>query len=126
MTEPSAPKTILIIDDDPEFVFALTTFLTGHGFRVLKAYDATLGMKHARKEPVDLITLDLGLPAGGGLFVLGNLRKLEKTANLPIIISTANVSPGIEKEVLGMGASDFIAKPYDLECLLEKIKAFLP
>ena len=63
---------------------------------------------------------------GGGFFVLKNVRKLEKTADLPIIVSTANVSPGIEKEALHMGASDFIAKPYDLEILLEKIKAFLP
>jgi len=119
-------KTILIIDDDPEFVAALSAFLTGHGYRVFKAYDATVGIKHARKEEIDLMTLDLGLPAGGGLFVLKNVRKLGKTAALPIIISTANVSNGIEKEVLGMGASDFIAKPYDLEVLLEKIRVFLP
>lgn len=119
-------KTILIIDDDPEFIAALSAFLTGHGYRVLKAYDATVGIKHARKEEIDLMTLDLGLPAGGGLFVLKNVRKLGKTAALPIIVSTANVSNGIEKEVLGMGASDFIAKPYDLEALLEKIRTFLP
>ena len=118
-------KTILVIDDDPEFVTPLSTFLEGHGYRVLKAFDVTVGIKHANKETVDLITLDLGLPGGGGLFALRNLRKIGKSANLPILISTANVTPGIEKEVLGMGASDFIAKPYDLETLLEKIKAFL-
>jgi DNA-binding response OmpR family regulator len=123
--ETSKPKTILIIDDDPQFVAALSTFLTGHGYRTLIAYDATVGIKHARKEAIDLITLDLGLPAGGGLFVLKNLRKMETCANLPVIISTANVSEGIEAEVIGLGASDFIAKPYDLEVLLEKIKAFL-
>ena len=123
--ETSKPKTILVIDDDKEFVTALSTFLTGHGYQVLTAYDATFAMKHARQGAIDLITLDLGLPAGGGRFVLGNLRKLEKTANLPVIVSTANVSEGIEGEMLGMGASDFIAKPYDLEILLEKIKAYL-
>jgi hypothetical protein len=119
------PKTILVIDDDPDFVAAISTFLSGHGYRVLTAYDATVGIKHARKETIDLITLDLGLPAGGGFFVLKNLRKMELCANLPIIISTANVSEGVEKEALGLGASDFIAKPYDLEVLLEKIRAFL-
>lgn len=118
-------KRILIVDDDHEFVAALATFLTGHGFEVLKAYDATLAMKFARKEPVDLMTLDLGLPAGGGRFVLTNTRKFEKTADLPIIVSTANVEEGIQKEIFGLGASDFIAKPYDLEILLEKIRAFL-
>lgn len=123
--ETSQPKTILVIDDDPEFVKALSIFLSAHGYRVLNAFDATVGIKHVRKEKIDLMTLDLGLPAGGGLFVLKNVRKLEPAAALPIIVSTANVSEGIEREVLGLGASDFIAKPYDLEVLLAKIQAFL-
>ena len=123
--EAKKKKKILIVDDDHEFIAALATFLTGHGFEVLKAYDATLAMKHARKEPIDLMTLDLGLPAGGGKFVLANVRKFENTANLPVIVSTANVEEGIQGEIFSLGASDFIAKPYDLEILLEKIKAFL-
>jgi DNA-binding response OmpR family regulator len=123
--EPGKPKKILVVDDDQKFVAALTTFLSGHGFEVLKVYDATLAMKFARKEPIDLMTLDLGLPAGGGRFVLKNVRKFESTARLPVIVSTANVEEGIREEILGMGASDFIAKPYDLEALLEKIKVLL-
>ncbi len=123
--ETMGKRKILIVDDDHHFVAALVTFLTGHGFEVLKAYDATLALKFARKEPIDLLTLDLGLPAGGGRFVLANIRKFEKTANLPVIVSTANVEEGIQKEIFGLGASDFIAKPYDLEVLLEKIQAFL-
>lgn len=124
--ETQQPKTILVIDDDPEFVAPLTAFLSAHGYKVLTAYDATVGIKHVRKEKVDLMTLDLGLPAGGGLFVLKNVRKLGHAAALPIIVSTANVSEGIEREVLSLGASDFLAKPYDLEILLAKIQAFLP
>ena len=123
--EPKGKKKILVVDDDTQFVAALVTFLTGHGFEVLKAYDATLAMKYARKEAVDLMTLDLGLPAGGGKFVLANSRKSEKTASLPIIVSTANVAEGIREEILGMGATDFIAKPYDLEILLEMINALI-
>ena len=124
--ETAKAKTILVIDDDPEFVAALSTFLTGHGYHVHKAYDATVGIQHARKKEIDLMTLDLGLPAGGGLFVLKSVRKLGKVVDLPIIVSTANVREGIEKEVRSLGASDFIAKPYDLEILLEKIRTFLP
>ena len=56
---------------------------------------------------------------------LRNVRKFESMAQLPIIVSTANVAEGIRDEVLGMGANDFIAKPYDLEALLEMIKAYL-
>ena len=66
---------ILIVDDDQEFIAAFSTFLTGHGFAVLKAYDATLALKFARKEAIDLMVLDLGLPAGGGQFVLTELRQ---------------------------------------------------
>jgi len=121
----SKPK-ILIVDDEQSFILALATFLIGHGYQVLTAYDATYAMRWANKEEVDLVVLDLGLPAGGGLFVLENLRRLPKTIALPVIISTADVTEGIKDKVMKMGASDFIPKPYNLEKLLEKIQRFVP
>ena len=119
-------KKILVVDDDQKFVFALITFLVGNGYEALVSYDATYAMKQATKEDVDLIVLDLGLPGGGGLFVLQNLRRLPKTICIKIIVSTAKIEWGIEEKVRGMGANDFIQKPYDLEKLLEKIKLLIP
>ncbi len=121
MDKPTPPQ-ILIVDDDQPFVVALTRFLKGHGYSVLTAQDAMFAIQYVTKENISLLILDLGLPCGGGFFVLENLRKTRKIIQMPVIVSTANVSEGIEEETRNLGASDFIAKPYDLEKLLEMIK----
>ncbi|MBF0483525.1 MAG: response regulator [Candidatus Omnitrophica bacterium] len=120
------PKNILVVDDDREFVDALKTFLVGHGYSVVIARDALFATQNACKESTALLILDLGLPCGGGFFVLENIRKFIENTKLPIIISTANVSVGVEKKCRNLGANDFIEKPYDLEKLLEIIKKYLP
>jgi len=120
--EDKKPNKILIVDDDPAFVAGLTTFLSGHGYEVAAAEDATNAMVRARDKDMLLLILDLWLPGGGGYFVLENLRRITKAAKLPIIVSTANISKGAKEKAIGMGANDFIAKPYDLEDLLSKIK----
>jgi len=119
-------KKILIVDDDQKFIRALTTFLVGHGYQVIIAYDATYATQYATREDLALVMLDLGLPGGGGLFVLENLRSIPKTICLPVLISTANVNVDIENKARELGASDFIRKPYDLEELLKKIKILVP
>lgn len=123
--ENQGTKKILIVDDDQKFVFALATFLVGHGYQVITAYDATFGMTYARKEDISLVILDIGLPGGGGYFLLENLRKLPKTICLPIIVSTGIIVEGVEEKVRQMGANDYIQKPYDLEDLLQKIRVLL-
>lgn len=118
-------KKILIVDDDKAFVAALSTFLAGHGYQPLAANDAIFAIRHVTQDNIALMILDLGLPCGGGFSVLDNLRKIRGNTQLPIIISTANISPGIEPKSIEMGATDFIAKPYDLEALLEMINVRL-
>lgn len=126
MTENGKSRKILIVDDDQKFVRALTTFLVGNGYQVIIAYDATYATQYAAREDLALVMLDLGLPGGGGLFVIENLRRMPKTICLPILVSTANVNMDIEAKSREIGANDFIRKPYDLEQLLEKIKALAP
>jgi len=119
------PKRILIIEDDIKFADALSIFLTGNGYEVLLANTAMTGIARATKEDIGLIVLDIELPDKDGLFVLGELRKTSKTADLPIIISTANMTEGLERNALIMGANDFIQKPYDTKILLNKITTFI-
>ncbi len=119
-------RKILLVDDDQPFLFALTTFLSKHNCQISIAYDATFAIQNAAKQDLDLIVLDMGLPGGGGLFVLENLRRIPKTMCLPIIISTANIDQNIKEKALSLGVNDFIQKPYELEVLMEKIKTLLP
>jgi DNA-binding response OmpR family regulator len=121
----STQGKILIVDDDHAFVMALARFLGGHGYQGLIAQDATFAIQNVVKNNISLVVLDLGLPCGGGLYVLENLCKIGRVSQFPIIVSTANVSPDIEQKVRDLGATDFILKPYDLEDLLKVIQARL-
>ena len=120
-----ANKRILIIEDEKEMVTALATFLKPQGFEVIAAYDAMYGTKLARKETVDLIILDLALPAGGGLFVLKNIRESVSSCMVPIIVLTATSEKGLEEKAQELGVSAFVHKPFEPEVLLNQIKKLL-
>jgi two-component system chemotaxis response regulator CheY len=124
--EAQKSKKILIVDDDQAFDKALATFLTGHGFTVVIAQDATFAIQYVVQEKIDLVILDMGLPSGGGFFVLENIRKNQKIVQMPIIVSTANISADMERKSRQLGANTFILKPYDLEKLLDLIYMNLP
>jgi two-component system phosphate regulon response regulator PhoB len=83
------------------------------------------GLKKARKEPFDLILLDLMLPGMNGLDVSRSLKKDDKTRNIPVIILTAK---GEESDVvsgLELGADDYIVKPFSPKILIARIKTVL-
>lgn len=126
---PAGPKDarkILIIEDDKQFSAALTSYLSGRGYSVLSAYDAAAGIKSARAGGIAAIILDLELPGTDDFFALKSLREFPETINTPIIVSTGKVGEGIEMKVRGMGADDFIQKPYGVEKLFDKLRPFLP
>ncbi len=77
-------KKILIIEDEQEFVLGLTTLLKSQGYLIITAYDSVFGISLAHKENPNLIILDLGLPAGGGLYVLKNLKNSVETLDIPV------------------------------------------
>jgi len=117
------PKgTILIIDDDKDQVLALSAFLKGSGFSVVSAYDAVYGIMFAHKKGVDAVVLDMGLPGGGGEYVLENLKKTPRTCDLPIVVLTAKVDPGLPEKLKVKGAAAFFLKPVDPEKLLETLR----
>ncbi len=118
-------KTVLIIDDDQQLVLALSTFLKGHGYKIRAAYDATYGMRDCFKENVDLVILDLGLPAGGGLFILDNIKKSPQLNSLPVVVLTAKIDDGVKNLVLSRGASAYFRKPFEPAKLLETIQEIL-
>ncbi|MFA6320301.1 MAG: ATP-binding protein [Candidatus Omnitrophota bacterium] len=117
---------ILIIEDDKNFASALANMVIANGYEALVNNDAAGGLKSAQTENPSLIILDLSLPGVDDYFVLKNLRQIDATRNIPVIISTGNVEDDLEKKVRDMGADDFIQKPYAPEKLLSKVKTFLP
>lgn len=123
--EEKKAKKILIIEDEQEMALSLATLLNSQGYLTVVAYDSLYGISSAHKQNVDLIILDLGLPAGGGFFVLENLKKSVDTNTIPIIILTARGEKELEEKAYQMGAVAYLHKPFDPKALLERIKEIL-
>ena len=111
-------KTILIIEDDPRTILALTVRLKAHGYSTWTASDCIKGMQLAIRTAPDLIILDIGLPGGNGLELAETLRRKPKTSRIPIIFLTASKEPELRQKVMDLSAAGLLEKPYDPEELL--------
>ena len=119
------PKKILIVDDEINVIKVIASRLKANNYDVVSASDGTFAIKKAIEEKPDLIILDIRMPAGGGVSVFENLKRLDSTMMTPIIFITAHPTEEIKQKVLEMGAEDFIAKPFDPEDLLAKVRKAL-
>ena len=115
-------RKILLIEDEKELVLGLTTLFKSQGYLIIAAYDSVFGISLAHKEKPDLIILDLGLPAGGGLYVLGNLKNSVETLDIPVLVLTAQEGVDLEEKAKRMGAVAYFHKPFDPELLLDQIR----
>lgn len=117
------PGQILVIEDEPGIVDFLERGLRAQGFDVTSAMDGVSGAEAALTQDVDLVVLDLMLPARSGLDVLGTVR--EAKPGLPVIVLTALGE--VENRVAGLdaGAVDYLTKPFSLTELAARIRAQL-
>lgn len=116
---------ILIVDDEPDVVSALSIRLKAAGYEVISAKDGLEALDKARKESPDLILLDIMLPKLDGYKVCRMLKFDEKYRHIPIIMLTAKISDSNKKVGQDMGANVYINKPFDPNELMDKIKGFL-
>ena len=115
-------KRILIIEDDADIAELQRDFLEIEGFDVTIVNDGTKGLKVAQSEKFDLILLDLMLPGMNGIEICRNLRKEIDT---PIIMVTAKGEDADKVRGLGLGADDYISKPFSSAELIARVKAHL-
>lgn len=118
-------KKILLIEDEKELVLGMATLLKSQGYLIIAAYDGLFGISLAHKEKPDLIILDLGLPAGGGFYVLENLKKSVETFAIPVLVLTAQQGVDLEERVEQAGAAACFHKPFEPELLLNQISESL-
>jgi DNA-binding response OmpR family regulator len=115
-------RHILLVDDDTLLRRSLAFNLEQAGYTVSAAANAEDALSMARRDPPDLVLLDIGLPGMDGLDAL---RHLKNTLNLPVIFLTARRRELDEVLGLELGADDYITKPFDTDVLLAHIKAVL-
>jgi len=118
-------KRILIIDDEPELVKAITVRFKASGYEVISADDGQQGLDKAEEIKPDLILLDIIMPKKDGYEVCKNLKSKPKTKDIPILILTAAGQQGLKKRCMEAGADEVIKKPFETTELLELVNKFL-
>jgi two-component system, OmpR family, KDP operon response regulator KdpE len=113
---------ILIVDDEPQIRRFLRIGLPPHGFVCLEAADGAAALAMFVKEKPDVVILDLGLPDKDGFAVLAEMRTKALT---PILILSARDDVAGKVKALEAGADDYVAKPFDMEELLARLKTAL-
>lgn len=116
------PKTVLIIDDEPDLVEISTTYLEEAGYRVISAGNGIEGLELARKEKPDLILLDIVMPGMDGLEMLETLRGTPGLALTRVLMLTAKGKTENIFESERLRAVDFLIKPYSYEDLVTAVK----
>jgi len=118
-------KRILIVDDEEDILNLLRFRLEANNYEVLTASDGQEGLNKARTERPDLMILDLMLPKLDGYKVCRMLKFDKIYKAIPIIIFTAKAQQKDEELGKEIGADAYIAKPFEPEVLLEKMKELL-
>ena len=115
-------QTILVCDDDKEIVDAIDIYLTGEGFRILKAYDGYDALKNLETEHADLMIIDVMMP---GLDGIRTTLKVRETSSIPIIILSAKSEDSDKILGLNIGADDSLSKPFNPLELVARVKSQL-
>ncbi len=116
-------KKILLVDDEPELLELVRDILLDGGFvNVISAATAQAGTRAARQEKPDLAILDVMLPDGDGFSLM---RRLRAFCDIPVIFLTAKDESGDKLAGLGLGADDYIIKPFLPQELLLRVCAVL-
>jgi CheY-like chemotaxis protein len=127
MLQPAHSGPVLVIDDDPDIRKLLSAALEKQGLLVETAQDGESGITSAEQHGPSLILLDMRLPGMDGFAVLRALKGSEKTASIPVIAMTgsSDLKANARARLLALGASDFIAKPFDMDRLVQEIRIFM-
>jgi len=118
--------TILVVDDDPITQRVLQHYLTRTAHHILTATNGRQAIEVAERELPALIILDVMMPEMGGLTALRQLKEIEATKSIPVIIVTVQAAPLTQLEAEASGAALFITTPFSPTQLLAAVTGLLP
>ena len=116
-------KTVLLVDDDPDILSAMSTLIEDSGATVETAVDGNAAIQRAREVDPDVIILDAMLPKRSGFLVLEKLKANKKRGDRPyIIMITGNQGKRHQTWAESLGVDGYLAKPFRMDRLLESIE----
>ena len=121
-----ADAKILIVDDDIRNIYSLTSVLESYGVEVQHAERGRDGILILEQTPgIDIALIDIMMPEMDGYETMQQIRKRAELADLPLIAVTAKAMKGDRQKCLDAGASDYIAKPVDIDLLLALLRVWI-
>ena len=134
MSNPQKAKRVLVVDDEPDVVSYLEMLFHDNGYETLSAADGNEAMELVRREPPDLVTLDITMPEATGTRFYKQIKTDSELSSIPVIIITAVTGYGgdpyaykhfISKSSLVPPPEGYFPKPIDKEELLKKVAELL-
>jgi CheY-like chemotaxis protein len=120
------PASILLVDDRPENLLALSSILERPEYKLVSATSGEEALSLALREPFAVALIDVAMPGMNGLEVAVNLKALERSRDIPIIFITAfGNDPGEIHRAYTAGGADYLVKPLDAEIVRKKVAVFV-
>ncbi len=119
-------NTILVVDDDPDVLTAITTTLADTGANLLSAADGNTAVELAERHLPDLLILDMMLPKRSGFLVLERIKARKAKGSKPrVIMITGNLGTRHKTYAESLGVDDYINKPFRMDRLMGAVEKLL-
>jgi len=118
-------QTVMVVDDDRVLVTMLSRWLKQLGYGTFAAYDVPEALKLVSMQKLNAVILDLDMPGTHGSAIIERLKASNRTSSVPILVLSGSDDPNEVKEVLALGADEFLEKPTDLERVEQALAGLL-
>jgi CheY-like chemotaxis protein len=119
-------RKVLIVDDDIRNIFSLTSVLEQYKIDVVYAENGRDGITALRTNPgIDVALIDIMMPEMDGFQTIREIRRHEQLSAVPLIAVTAKAMKGDRQKCMEAGASDYVAKPVDIDLLLSLLRVWM-
>lgn len=126
MTDREYPPSILVVDDTPANLLALSAVLAPLGVRIVEATSGEEALEHVRREAFSVALLDVQMPGMDGFETAERMREIEAGRSLPVIFLTAiHRDEDFVRRGYAIGAADYITKPFDPAVVRARVRAFV-
>ena len=119
-SQQSGSNVVLVVDDDPDILEALSEILEAEGFEIRRARNGKEALEKLEPDPPHLILLDLMMPVMDGWEFAQRLKQRPRVANIPIIVLSADRN--VSNKAVEIGAVGHLAKPFELNDLLDMVR----
>jgi CheY-like chemotaxis protein len=118
-------KTVLIVEDQFDFLAIHKVYLERNGYRVISAENGIEGVRCAREHHPHLILMDFSMPGLDGVSATRQLKQDPETADIPVVLLTAHAYGSVGRRAREVGCAGFLAKPCDPRRVLDEVREWI-